>query len=317
MVGLVVAGTCAGSMAAEGDGANAALGYYRAWMNQTPELQEVLVTGGETLSLAAGGEDLLASSQETINALLSATRSGEADWDIAYEEGPGALLPHLGKMRASAKILAADALRCANAGDHAGAAQRAAALYRMSGQVSQDDILICSLVGMAISQLGNGLTTQLIDQGALDAAGATAVLTAIHSAPSDRFGMRDAIIGEWRIISESVLRNSGEEHPGAWLMEQIQMDEESELQRDVAAMTRGELLDQLGGFARYHSDMLVAWDAKDAEALSKVEAGVEENTYGMLTRLLGAPMSRAFASQQRFDADLEVLIGKLEGIERK
>ncbi|MCA9274582.1 MAG: hypothetical protein KDA29_00995, partial [Phycisphaerales bacterium] len=293
---------------------NAALKYYRAWLLVDTELADVLVTGDD-MGLVEGGSTKLEAAGGSVLALLDAAEDGAADWDIAYEDGPEAEIPHLGKMRSSAKILAADALRCAEAGDNAGAAERAAAVYLMAGQVSEDRIMISSLVGMAIANLGNELTIQLIEEGTLDADGAAMVLTAIRGGDSDdRFGIRDAIVGEWRMISEYLVSSAPDIDAGNWLLQTMQMDIDDKVTKQVAQMDKQALLRELGGWSAFYGDMLSVWDSGDLDAMRQVVERVKDGDFGPLTIVAAPSLTRAFDSNQRSKEDFRALIERLEEI---
>ena len=293
---------------------NAALEYYKAWATLNQELQLTLLTG-DALSLTEGGADLLGSEQESIDMLMRASQGGIADWGIDLAQGPGTLVPHLGSMRASAKVITADALRCIEEGDKDGAAARAAGVFRMSRQTSEDEILISSLVGMAIGNLGVTLTDHLIESGALDARGARVVLAAIGDIEEpDRYGLRDSIMGEWRMMSEFMIKNAPERGAGKWLMEQTMFAEDPPAAKKIVGMNRSELMRELGGFAAYHADLLSAWDARDKEKLNDAEQRVQSGAYGALTELLGVTMTRSFDSETESRAKLDALIKRLEEI---
>ena len=314
MMGAALALSAGVGLGAVGGGANAALEYYRVWGVMDAELASVLVTG-ETLSLAPGGVERLGAGGRTVGALLGAARSGGAEWGVDLSAGPGTLVPHLGEMRASAKIVAGDALRCAAAGDGAGAGERAAAVFRMSMQSSGDEILISSLVGMAVGNLGVQLTEQLIDGGSIGAAEAAVVLGAIRAGEgADRYAMEDAIVGEWRLMSEFIVKHAPAEDPGGWLMEQAGFAEDAPAAEKLLSMSRSEMMRELGGFAEYHADLLAAWKARDSAALEEAERGVEAGAYGVLTELLGATLTRAYASDRESEKRLGALVERLEGI---
>lgn len=298
----------------EASDSNAALAYYRAWADQSTELQLTLLTG-DRLSLTEGGVDLLAAGQETVVMLLRAAEGGEADWGVDLADGPGTLLPHLGKLRGSAKVLTADALRCVEDGDGAGAAARAAALFRMSRQSTSDQVLISSLVGMAIGNLGVSLTDQLIEAGAIDAHGARVVLAAIgDGGGTDRYGLRDAIVGEWRMIAEYLLMNAPEEGAGRWLLETMGMEADDAESKRIAAMDKPALMRELGGWSAYYSDMLGAWDAGDRARMDAVVERLKDGEYGTITVVMAASLTRAFDSDRKSTEDINALIERLEGI---
>lgn len=313
---VLAAGTLAVTSAfAGGAEPNAALSYYRVWQIMPSELGLTLITGGEHYQLSEDGAEKLAEAQESVGGLLRASELGGADWDIEYEDGYNALLPHLGKMRMSAKVIAADALRCADAGDGAGAARRAAALYRMADHLSGDRVLISSLVAIAMDSMANSLSEQLVRRGVLDKAGADEILTAIRGTSNggDRFGMREAIVGEWRLISEHLVANAKGPNAGRSMLEGIGMEIDSPPSRAVASMGREELMAELGGFALYHSDVLQAWDARDEARLGEIDRlSADGERYGALTQLLGATFVRTLVSQRRFDEELAGLVARLE-----
>lgn len=296
-------------------GGNAALGYYRAWNLMDRDLQLGLLSDDDEFRVSDEGAERLAGAQDTVRSLLEASANGVADWDIAYGEGPLALLPHLGLMRASARVVGADALRHAASGDHSGAAERIAALYRMSGDVSGDRILISSLVGMAIGNEANKLANHLLDARVIDADNAAVVLEAIEELDAaDRFGLRDAIVGEWRMIAEFLLARSPEEGAGKWLIETMGMEADDAESKRIAAMDKPALIRELGGWSAYYSDMLGAWDAGDRARMDAVVERLKDGEYGTITVVMAASLTRAFDSDRKSTEDINALIERLKGI---
>jgi hypothetical protein len=295
---------------------NAALSYYRAWATMNPDLAEMLDTRGETMTLEAGAAEQLLGAQEVIDDLIEASEIAGVDWEVKYADGFAALMPHLGKMRTGAKLVGADALRCAEAGDGAGAAERLGSLYRMAGHVSGDPLLISSMVGMAIGNLANDLTGQLIDDDALDADDAKVVLHAIGDADRvNRFGEREAIIGEWRIMCEYILRNARGDRAGAEMLAAIGMDADSEPTRAISRMNAQELLAEIGGLSVYHGDVLAAWDAGDRDELIAIETRIEQNqAYGAVARVLGVAVVRIYDSYMKQNSDTKALVERLQEV---
>lgn len=303
----------AGSLAM--GGGNAALAYYRAWNVMDSGLQSGLLSDDDEFRLSEDGAKRLAGAQDTVERLIEASASGDADWDIAYEEGPMALLPHLGLMRASSRVVGYDALRCATQGDAEGAAVRMASLYRMSGDVSHDRNVISSMVGMAIGNLANKLTSHFLDTGLFDADDAAVVLTAILELHAeDRYGMRDSIVGEWRMIGEFLVAKAPEQGAGKWLLETVQMDIDDDVTKQVAQMDKAALMRDLGGWSAFYGDMLGAWDTEDRGRMDGVVERLVDGEYGTLSMVMAPGLRRAFDSNQRSKEDFKALIGKLEGI---
>ncbi len=313
VVGL--AGSLAMGSGASAASDNAALEYYRAMaMGGPDDATSFIDQTGEKITLTDAWKNRTGSDVE-YEILHRAASMDDVDWGIDSSEGPMTLLPHLGFMRQASRYLAADALASANRNDMDWAAQHLATIHRMGVHVATDDVLICSVVGMAIQNLGIELTNQLIDEGKIDAATARVILDAIRRGDSaDRFGMRDTIIGEWRMIGEYIMTNAPEEKPGEWLHELTMYTGDSKPGEQVLKMTRSEMIQQLGGLAVYHSDLLRAWDAQDASMFEAAEQRVQDGKYGPLTELLGATYTRSFSGHVQIRKDLDALIERLEEI---
>ena len=303
----------AGSLAMAGG--NAALEYYRAMaMGNSDDAGAFIDHSGEKLILTDAWKKRTGSDVE-YEILHRAASMDDVDWGIDSSEGPMTLLPHLGFMRQASRYLAADAMHSVEVNDTEWAAQNIATIHRMGLHVATDDVLISSLVGMAIQNLGIRLTNQLIDEGKIDADEARLIVDAIRNGDSaDRFGMRDTIIGEWRMIGEYIIKNAPEEKPGEWLQELTTYSGESKPGEQVLKMTRTEMIKELGGFAVYHSDLLRAWDAQDAGLFAAAEERVQDGTYGALTELLAPTYTRAFAGHVQTRKDLDALLERLDGI---
>ena len=311
LIGAVIG--VAGSLAMAGG--NAALVYYRAWATMDPELHLGLLSDDDEFAVSADGAKRLAEEQESIGRLLEASRAGDVDWGIAYEKGFGALMPHLNTMRSSSRVLQGDALRLMEVGDSAGAAERLAALYRMSDDVVGGRVLISSLVGMAIGNLGTKTIGHFVETGDWTAADARVLLEAIGEGDdADRYGMRDAIVGEYRLMSEFIVANAPAEEPGRWLMEQTMFAEDPPAAKRVLRMSREEMLRELGGFAAYHGELLAAWDAQDEQAIAACSQRLVDGDFGVLSELLAPAVKRAYSSHVKAKAELDSLVERLEGI---
>ncbi len=310
-----IAGSLAMGSGASAGSENAALEYYRAMaMGGPDDATSFIDQSGEKLKLTDAWKSRT-SSDVDYEILHRAASMDDVDWGIDSSEGPMTLLPHLGFMRQASRYLAAEALESAERNETEWVSQNIATIHRMGIHVATDDVLISSLVGMAIQNLGIRVTNQLIDDGKIDAAGARVIADAIRNGDSpDRFGMRDTIVGEWRMIGEYIMKNAPEDNTGEWLQELTMYAGESEPGEQVLKMTRTEMIRELGGFAVYHSDLLRAWDAQDASMFEAAEQRVQEGEYGALTELLGATYTRSFSGHVQIRKDLDALIQRLEEI---
>ncbi|MFG0246103.1 MAG: hypothetical protein ACF8MF_08665 [Phycisphaerales bacterium JB052] len=294
---------------------NAALEYYRAWalMGDTPE--ELIETGKDEIKLTPQAPGQLARLDDSILILIRASDAGVADWGVDYEDGPNTLLPHLGSLRRSARVMAAAALQHGEHGAPDQAAECLAALHRMGVDSASGDHLISSLVGIAIGNLGVELTNQMIDEGMIDAAGARVVLQAIRGdGLSDRYRMRDAIVGEWRMIAEFLLSRAPEKGAGAWLLETVQIEPDDTHTQRIAEMDRSALMGEMGGWSMFFSDVLAAWDTNDRGELTSVVERLRGDSYGTLAYVIAPSVSRAIESSRQSEKDFDRLIDRLEEI---
>ncbi len=125
--------------------------------DQAIESPAALLPGGE---LAAE----LSAIADFMDDLERASRETHCDFQVRYEDGYAALLPHLGQMRNFARLLTADARRLALAGDSQGAADRLATALRMARHITGDRILISSLVSAAITDMAMREAYWLLDR---------------------------------------------------------------------------------------------------------------------------------------------------------
>lgn len=294
---------------------NAALRYHRAWALMAPDLHLGVLHDEDDFRLTDEGAARLEHARDAVERLIEASGAGEADWGIEYEEGPLALLPHLGQIRMSSRVVGYDALRCAALGDGAGAAARVAALYRMSEDVSHDRVIVSSLVAVAISNSANKLTRRFLDDGLFTPADARAVLDAIREMRADdRYGLRESIVGDWRMIAQYVIDRAPREGAGKWLLETMEAEIDDETARTVAGMDRQALLREIGGWSAYHGAVLDAWDSGEAGALDAVVERLREGEFGPLSALIAPNLDRAFDAHRRGGEDLDAVVRRLEGL---
>ncbi|MFT5424864.1 MAG: hypothetical protein ACI89L_002667 [Phycisphaerales bacterium] len=287
---------------------NAALLYYNAWMSRAPDLDDAMESTDDGYVLVEGGHETLTKAADTIDALLRASRQDHADWEIEYELGPEALLPYLSKVRYTSKVFAADALRCAQDGDAAGAAERVAAIYRVADHLSGDRILISSLVGMAMNSFGNTIGAQLAQAGSLTPEAARSLLTAMrHVNVENPCGLRGAVIGERDIMGNYFIENFTGPDAGAWVMsfapEMFDVETASSTS-PVGEMSGAQLRRDIQGFRRFYDDTLAVWDQPNAaDQITELSKGIETGEYGEFAKLFAASLSKSRQNMDRFRKD--------------
>lgn len=286
---------------------NAALLYDRAWMTMDSDLTLSFDSSADGPALFEGGARAMTENQDTVQALLKASRQREADWDVEYEMGLFALMPHLGKMRATAKILAGDALRCAQEGDAAGAGERVAAIYRVAKHLDKDTILINALVGMAISNLGNRMSVELAEQGILTPQTARTILDAMSRInPEDPVNLRATVLGERDVMANYFLTHFTGPDAGQRIvrMEEFNFDITEPAPARMAEMDGEALRADLKGFSRFHDHVLEAWDGPDATLrVASIEQRLIDGEYGVFAELLAASFGKMRSNLDTFQTD--------------
>jgi hypothetical protein len=100
--------------------------------------------------------------------------AGAKTCDFRYRFDPknpeeGAAIHELGKLRSGARLLKSDAARLWGAGDKDAAVARVEALYRMVGQLSDEPVVVVSLIGGAVLDLALVTTKTMVEGGLTDA----------------------------------------------------------------------------------------------------------------------------------------------------
>jgi len=148
------------------DGANAAIKLRQAFSARKPFTTPLQLTDMDTdRSVHAPSsyfEDPAVIAYFQANApalqqLQAALALPHCNWDCDYTKAYGTLLPHLQYLRSSARLLAGGARLKAHGGDHAGAAQDIAAIYRLADMSDRDAYVICGLVAVACEQIADSV----------------------------------------------------------------------------------------------------------------------------------------------------------------
>lgn len=296
---------------------NAALQYYSAWSLGAPlftdEVRELLDPGEPSWVPSGHLADLLVAHEDAMDLIVEATRLERCDFGTQFDKGVTALLPHLGTMRTTARLLVADARLKRAAGDYDGAAGRVAALFRLGEHASQGGVVINSLVGVAICSLAAEEADALLDAELVSRDGAADMLDAIGRFLSDDPGrMVEAIRGErdyfggW--VRETLAGPNAKERI-AGLDELIGADIR---EYAIRLIENGGAELALAQLERAYADIIAAASSEDqVAAMEKVEQGVADGRYGILSRMLVPALSNAVRSTNRGVADVQAVRDRL------
>lgn len=300
------------------DNRNAALYYWRAFYTLDRDFQRAaadMLDEKRTADWRPSDTAItrLKENSDFINQVLTASRIDKCDFGIAYDEGFMALLPHLGLFRQGARILALDAHRLMSEGQPDEAAERIAAIYRMSVHVRNDSVLISSLVSMAMASLAADEALMFAEAGKLTDKGRAAIISAMQPLnQSDGFGAKRAIDTERRIIMSSLRKTLTGPDAGKKLVEMPVLDFDAAKKEQILAMDEAGVRNALDQMEKAYTDMLAIWDSANYEkGLEDFGAKIQNGEYGVISQVLVPTLGRAKSSDvkahQRLDEVLRTL----------
>lgn len=234
--------------------------------------------------------------------LVSISRMRVCNFEVNYEDGPNALLPHLGRMRIGARLLRVYARDAANQGMPEQAGERVAAIVRMGEHSSREPILICSLVGVAIVMTGLEEAQSLHRAGVLNGAARREITAAIEGLDDkDPAGIRRAIEGERDIFLPWIERLAADPEGLKQIGGLVSTDDEHKAEIDaLLAKGRDAVLADVRRAREPYDLMLAAWGGPDAASVrTDVERRVEAGEFGVLARSLTPAFGRMIDSDRK------------------
>jgi hypothetical protein len=305
---------------------NAAIRYGEVFYSASPDLltkasdldmsKVGFVAGAVTPEFTAVSEQLKTGGDAAILPLLEASALKRCDFEIAFEKGIGVLMPHLPKFRACARLLRVDARRLEIAGSGDAAAERLAALVRMSGHVANDHILISSLVGEAICSLAIEETEAGLDAGKLSPAARDRILRALDAlGTDDPFAMKAAMRTEQHLTAHWVKATYHGADAGKQLVASGYISDPSvpgAAAQTIALMNENQLHAAVDLLSPFYDKLLAVWDQSDSvQQLEALARRVEQGEYGPIGRVLAPAVSKARASDLKVQQRIRVLREKL------
>lgn len=260
---------------------------------------------------------LLEEAQPLIRRLMEASKLPTSDFGIRYEDGFGALLPHLGHMRTFARMLGCDARRLAIAGRTDDAAERLCTCLRMASHLTSDRVLISSLVSIAISSLAlNQAEILARDYGLSDSARREIVRSARRLLTDDPFGTRACIQMEKQLALNSITpfyKGKGDE-AGRELVKQFKLWQfDTEALKEIEPLNEQQIDEQMDLMDRYYGTLTGLWTAKDAqERLQQLEERLTKGEFGLLVRHLAPALTKCRISTDKGIKDIKDVTALLE-----
>jgi len=291
------------------DPTNAALLYYRAFLLLNDDLNkkiaDSMTSQAPNWTPDADTSKQLSDSQGAVYTLLRAAKIDSADFGVEYSQGIGALLPHLSKMRAASRLLAADSRREVAENHADDAADRVAAVFSLARHCTHDRLLISALVSVAIDAQACSQADYLMTNSQLTEAGKQKILAAMDRFRSaDPFGIKSAIKGEryWCVVW---IRAQCAAPGGADLFAKqiLPLLEDNPDSPDIKTIREMDLkainadLDKADGF---YTAAIDAFDHPDGlDRLGALEKKAAAGEYGIIAKHVVPAMGKCFTSNSK------------------
>jgi hypothetical protein len=247
--------------------------------------------------------------QQAVRAFLKGSQMSCCEFYIAREEGINAMLPHLGQMRAVTRVIRLDARGQLAQGNVEAAAERVAAMLRLSTQIGRGQPLIGSLVGVAIAAIAHQEADLILTSGRDTPEARRILQAAVDAFTDDPFHLRAAIRGEqeWTLGwmgREFTGKDAGRQLVAAFDGWQPSGTPEAVVQ-GLSLLDEAGLRREIRLLQGYYAEVQRLWDDPEAVAkLEHVEQRFSGGEFGLLSPFAAA-FSKAKSSEERAKAALD------------
>jgi hypothetical protein len=256
----------------------------------------------------------LESQQPAIKKLLEASRIERCDFATNYSAFPDLQLPHLTKLRTSARLLSADAVRALLAGDPDAAADRVAAMYAISNHAIDNHTEISALFSAGISRLADDAVTRLC-AGAQPVPDATPTSTALTPTarqrllrantghdPADPFGYKRCLAGEkqlwlaWLDTFRDLDAGVSVAHCKP-LLDSMSPDQRAAFAASTEHLNADGVRTAARKLAALYDSVLAVWDRPDArDRMKQLTQQASRGDFGPLAQYAAFGPARAYAN---------------------
>lgn len=299
---------------------NAALLYGRSLrLIPAQTLEHMAETDSETGKPTARAVEALKSGGETLAMARRASRIPRCDWGVEYQLGPYALLEHAGLMRRIVRALDNEAVILADS-DMDRSIENVVAMLGIGEHMTQDRLVISTLVSTAIASLCNQRMSAFLDAGVIEPRHAEALLEAIDRVKSkELFGTREALRTEQWMASEwfRAIGTGPEAGPRVAQMLTMLSDGEDEVILDtIALMNEAQLAPLFDKAALAYDEMLKALDLADPlPELTRINTAIEQGEYGLIALHFAAAILKIYEPTMRVTNELTKVETRLRALQ--
>ena len=260
---------------------------------------------------------LLDDNSALIAGIVRASEATTCDWGIERDQGPAALLTHLGPTRAAVRVLAADARHQLAQGNHAAVVERHTAILRMADHLTQDRVLISSLVSMAVTGLAASEAEAIGTE--LPAEQRKQLFREFQSRAyaADPFGIREAMKGERELFLDWVADTIDPADDGRAFLEVAQTAgvAETTAATRIARMSAAEIQADIKKAGSLYDAVDAVWNDPEAQTkLAALSNLVETGAYGQAATIFAPNVTRIHDNDQQSRNTLEKAAETLAGL---
>jgi hypothetical protein len=258
-------------------------------------------------------------SETAVRDFINASRRPVCDFMIPIQNGPMTLMPHLGILRNLARSVRFDAREQLIAGNADAAAERLGAIYRASGHLCGDSILISSLVAGAMASMAHDELKTLLGSGKLTESGRKEILTAIESLDArDPYNLVGAIRGEQRVMLGWIKETFKGADAGSRFAKEVAptlsdvLNKDVKLMEAISMMREEQFAESIRQTERYYDDIIAVWQSDSVPSrLATLDARLKQGAYGPVAVLLGPSLQKAHESSEKARLAREESVQKL------
>lgn len=280
----------------------------------TPQESQAIMDIASPQDITPEVRAILVKARPMLDLVREAAKRPVCDFDLDRSQGFSMLMPHLAPMRELTRILRAETAMHLADGDAGAAVASLAAVTGLASHAGQDNVLIASLVGSAISANGDGTLQMAIDQGAIDPAQAKAMIATLERLQgTDPFHYASSIDSESEMFAATA-RKAVETPEG--MAELGALVAGGSNASELAGLPRDQALEQLAvadGMFAQAADAFRDPDPESAQAkLTELETQMKEA--GPLVALLMPNFRWAYDAKLRTEATVAARIAQLRDI---
>lgn len=302
---------------------NAALKYWEAFAYIRPKAADAIMDvdwstiGTETdpAKLPAGFREALAEGAvQDLGVLRYASNLKKCDFEIRYDEGFMALVPHVTKMRLAVRLLVVQERDQLHKGNSAEAVDHLGIMLRMASHLRSDRTLLSSLVGTAIATTAVKEVDTLIASGALTSASRDEMIKHLRAVDTaDPFNIRGSLELEFTMPRNWIARHYGGPGQTRELVKFLAADgsikPDNAHLKAIDTASPAELTKDLERYEGLGRQVLAAFD-KGAD-LTPLSNSASAGDHGHWAALFAPSLQKPVDSVKKFRSELKAAIDKL------